>query len=77
MHGGIVMTEGQEGAEIPLNKPKRDDTEINRGVELLLRNKTKRRRIVKPHTLFQIKFSLFNREVTFYLGIKKKESLEE
>ena len=65
------MTEDQEGVEIPLNNPKSDDTEINRGVELLLRNKHQGGRIVEPQTIFQVKFSLFNREITLYLDIKK------
>ena len=43
-----------------------DNTEINKGVELLLRNRRK-----KPKS-FQVKFSFFNREITFYLDIQKK-----
>ena len=68
------MTEDQEEEKSPLNNP---ELQINRGVELLLRNR--RRTPPKPKT-FQIKFgnliSLFNREVVFhfdfYLDIKKK-----
>ena len=61
------MTKKEEGKKNILNK---DNTEINRGVELLLRN---RRRRPKPKPTFQLKFSLFNREITFYLDIKKKQ----
>tara|TARA_E500000331_G_scaffold4222_1_gene4185 strand:+ start:1277 stop:1483 length:207 start_codon:yes stop_codon:yes gene_type:complete len=68
------MTEDQEEEKSPLNNP---ELQINRGVELLLRNR--RRTPPKPKT-FQIKFgnliALFNREVVFhfdfYLDIKKK-----
>ena len=67
------MTEDQEAAKKDLNN---DKPEINRGVELLLRN---RRKTSKPKT-FQIKFgqliSLWNREIVFhfnfYLDIRKK-----
>ena len=67
------MTEDQEDEKSPLNN---DKSEINRGVELLLRN---RRKTSKPKT-FQIKFgqliSLWNREIVFhfnfYLDIRKK-----
>ena len=67
------MTEDQEDAKKVLNN---DKSEINRGVELLLRN---RRKPSKPKT-FQIKFgqliSLWNREIVFhfnfYLDIRKK-----
>ena len=70
MHGGIVVTEDLEEEKSPLNKIKSDEDslKINRGVELLLRNK---RRVEKPKT-FQVKFgnmvSFFNREVEFYLN---------
>ena len=69
MHGGIVVTGDQEEEKSPLNKVKSDEDslKINRGVELLLRNK---RRVQKPKT-FQVKFgnmvSFFNREIEFYL----------
>ncbi len=67
------MTEDQEDEKKVLNK---DKPEINRGVELLLRN---RRRIERPKT-FQVKFgkliALWNREIifhiNFYLDIRKK-----
>ena len=75
MQRGIVMTEDQEDAKKDLNKDK--PLEINRGVELLLRNR--RRRPERPKT-FQVKFgnmfSFFRREIVFhfnfYLDIRKK-----
>ena len=60
------MTEDQEDEKKDLNKNK--PLEINRGVELLLRN---RRKEPQPKT-FQVEFSFFGREITFYLDIKKK-----
>ena len=73
MQGGIRVTENQEEEKKDLNKSKPD---INRGVELLLRN---RRKPEKPKT-FQVKFgnliALWNREIifhfNFYLDIRKK-----
>ena len=59
------MTEDQEDEKKVLNK---DKLEINRGFELLLRN---RRKKPKPKT-FEVKFSFFNKEITFSLDIKKK-----
>ena len=69
------MTEGQEEEKKVLNKNK--SPEINRGVELLLRNR--RKKPEKPKT-FQVKFgnliALWNREIVFhlnfYLDIRKK-----
>ena len=69
------MTEDQEEGKRTLNKD--TPTEINRGVELLLRNR--RRKTERPKT-FQVKFgklvSLWNREIVFhlnvYLDIRKK-----
>ena len=74
MRGDIVMTEDQEGEAKTLNN---DKPEINKGVELLLRN---RRRKPDPPKTFQIKFgnmfSFFRREIVFhfnfYLDIRKK-----
>ena len=74
MQRGTVMTEDQEDAKSNLNK---SDPHINRGVELLLRN---RRRKPEPPKTFQIKFgkmvALFQREIVFhlnfYLDIRKK-----
>ena len=73
MHGGTVVTENQEEEKKTLNN---DKPEINRGVELLLRN---RRKPELPKT-FQVKFgnmvSFWNREIifhfNFYLDIRKK-----
>ena len=67
------MTENQ-AEERNLNK---ETTEINRGVELLLRN---RRKKPDPPKTFQVKFgkliALWNREIVFhlnfYLDIRKK-----
>ena len=67
------MTEDQEDAKKTLNK---DTTEINRGVELLLR---RRRKPEKPKTV-RVKFgnliALWNREIIFhfdfYFDIRKK-----
>ena len=68
------MTENQEDEKSNLNK---DKPEMNRGVELLLRNR--RKKPEKPKT-FQVKFgklvSFWNREIVFhinfYLDIRKK-----
>ncbi len=68
------MTEDLDAEKSNLNK---SDPHINRGVELLLRN---RRRKPEPPKTFQIKFgkmvSLFRREIVFhlnfYLDIRKK-----
>ena len=69
------MTEDREDEKKDLNNDKPLD--INRGVELLLRNR--RRKPERPKT-FQVKFgnlfSFFNREIVFhfnfYLDIRKK-----
>ena len=69
------MTDDQEEGKTTLNKD--TPTEINRGVELLLRNR--RRKTERPKT-FQVKLgklvSLWNREIVFhlnvYLDIRKK-----
>ena len=68
------MTDDQEEEKRNLYK---DKPEMNRGVELLLRNR--RRKPERPKT-FQVKFgkliSLWNREIVFhinfYLDIRKK-----
>ena len=68
------MTEKEEEKESILNN---SNVEINKGVELLLRN---RRRIKPKPKTFQVKFgkliSLWNREIVFhfdlYLDIRKK-----
>ena len=69
------MTAVPEEEKKDLNNDK--PLEINRGVELLLRNR--RRKLERPKT-FQVKFgnlfSLFSREIVFhfnfYLDIRKK-----
>ena len=59
------MTEGEDVKDVLNN----DKPEINKGVELLLRN----RRNEQPKSkTFQIQFSFFGREITFYLDIQKK-----
>ena len=62
------MTENQEDEKKDLNKSK--PLEINRGVELLLRNR--RKKPERPKTL-QVKFgkliSLWNREIVFHLNV--------
>ena len=68
------MIDDQDGAKSKLNK---SEPQINRGVELLLRNR--RRRSPKPKT-FQVKFgkmiSLFRREfhffIEFHFDVRKK-----
>ncbi len=68
------MTEDREDVKNSLNK---QETHINRGFELLIRN---RRRKPDPPKTFQIKFgkmvALFRREIifhlNFYLDIRKK-----
>ena len=61
------MTEDREDEKKDLNK---DKPEINRGVELLLRNR--RKKPDKPKT-FQVKFgkliSLWNREIVFHVNV--------
>ena len=73
--GDIVMTDAQADEKSHLNKDK-DDSSINRGVELLLRNRRRRKKKPRPKT-FQVEFSFFNWEITLSLDIKKKASLEE
>ena len=69
MHGDTVVTKDQEEGKKPLNKNKSKEPplKMNRGVELLLRNK--RRKRPKPKT-FQVKFgnmfSFLKREIHFY-----------
>ena len=74
MLGDMIMINDQEGEKRKLNK---SEPQINRGVELLLRNR--RKRSPKPKT-FQVKFgkmiSLFRREfhffIEFHFDIRKK-----
>ena len=65
MHGGIILTKEEEEKNV-LNK--NNKPEINRGVELLLRN----RRTDQPKPTFQLKLSLFKREITLPINITKK-----
>ena len=73
MQRGIVMIAGPEDEKKDLNN---DKPEINRGVELLLRNR--RKKPERPKT-FQVKFgnmfSFLKREIVFhfnfYLDIRK------
>ncbi len=80
MHGSMDKKENQEeGGKLKLNKSLSDSPEINRGVELLLRNRRKKPK-PEPKT-FQMRFgkmiSFLRRE--FHLSfdisfdIKKKE----
>ena len=74
MRGDIVVIENEEGVERTLNN---DEPHINRGVELLLRN---RRKVQEKPKTFQIKFgnmiSIFKRDIVFhfnfYLDVRKK-----
>ena len=74
MRGGIVVIENLEEEKSNLNN---DEPHINRGVELLLRNR--RKKLDQPKT-FQIKFgnmiSIFKRDIVFhfnfYLDVRKK-----
>ncbi len=74
MPGSITMTKNQEDGKRKLNN---NELQINRGVELLLRNRRKRES--KPKT-FQVKFgkmiSLFKREfhffIEFHFDVRKK-----
>ena len=77
MQRGIRMTKDLEEEENPLNNIKSESPNMNRGFELLLRNKKRRE---SPKT-FQVKFgkmvSLLKREFHFFLeinfDIRKKE----
>ena len=78
MPEGTNKKNNQEKEESSLNKLESNPIPVNRGVELLLRN---RRRRPEPPKTFQIKFgnlvSFFKREVVFhfnfYLDIRKKK----
>lgn len=82
MLGNMSKKENQEERKRPLNKEDSKSLRLNRGVELLLRNK--KRREPKPKT-FQVKFgkivSFFSREVDvffqFHLDFRKKSSQGE
>ena len=74
MLGDIVVIENEEGVERTLNNA---EPHINKGVELLLRN---RRKVQEKPKTFQIKFgnmiSIFKRDIVFhfnfYLDVRKK-----
>jgi len=74
MPGNITMTNDRGNEKRKLNK---SEPQINRGVELLLRNR--RKKSERPKT-FQVKFgkmiSLFRREfhffIEFHFDVKKK-----
>ena len=74
MLGSIAMISDQGDAKSKLNK---SEPQINRGIELLLRN---RRRVSERPKTFQMKFgkmiSLFRREfhffIDFHFDIRKK-----
>jgi hypothetical protein len=74
MPGNMIMINDQEEGKRKLNK---SDPQINRGVELLLRN---RRRVSEKPKTFQMRFgkmiSLFRRELHFFIefhfDIRKK-----
>jgi hypothetical protein len=74
MPGDTIMIDDQEDAKKKLNN---SEPEINRGVELLLRNR--RKKSLSPKT-FQVKFgkmiSLLHREfhffIEFHFDIRKK-----
>jgi hypothetical protein len=74
MPGDIIMINDQEEEKRKLNK---SGPQINRGIELLLRNR--RRKSLTPKT-FQVKFgkmiSLFRREfhffIEFHFDVRKK-----
>jgi len=76
MRRNTIMIKDQDEDQSNLNKNK---PEINRGIELLLRNK--RRKTEAPKT-FSMRFgkliSLFNREIHiefgFFIDIKKKQA---
>ena len=64
------MTKNLEEREDPLNNQKLDTPSMNKGFELLLRNKKRR----EPPKTFQFKFgkmvSLLSREIHFFLDIQ-------
>ena len=74
MHRSIVMTRDLEDGRNKLNK---SEPQINRGIELLLRNRRKKPEAPKT---FQVKFgkmvTFLRREIVlhlnFYLDIRKK-----
>ena len=79
MPEGTNKKNNQEKEESSLNKLESNSIPVNRGVELLLRNRNRRK--PEPPKTFQIKFgnlvSFFKREIVFhfnfYLDIRKKK----
>jgi hypothetical protein len=72
------MTEDKNGEKNSLNKIKSEPLEINKGFELMLRHRNRRRKKLRPKT-FRIMFgkviSLFKREIriNFELSIDIKK----
>lgn len=66
MRGNTAMIKDQEGEE-------RQQLEINRGFELMLRNSSRKKKTTTPNKTFQIRFGklfcLFKREITFEFDI--------
>ena len=72
------MTEDKNGEEKYLNKSKSEPLEINKGFELMLRHRNRRRKKLRPktfHIMFGKVISLFKREirVQFELSIDIKK----
>ena len=72
------MTEDKNGEENSLNKTKNEPLEINKGFELMLRHRNRRRKKLRPktfHIMFGKVISLFKREirVQFELSIDIKK----
>ncbi len=73
------MTEDKNGEKNSLNKIKSEPLEINKGFELMLRHRNRRRKKLRPKT-FRIMFgkviSLFKREIRIHfelsIDIKKQ-----
>ncbi len=73
------MTEDKNGEEKSLNKIESEPIEINRGFELMLRHRNRRRKKLRPKT-FRIMFgkviSFFKREIRIHfelsIDIKKQ-----
>ena len=73
------MTEDKNGEKNSLNKIKSEPLEINKGFELMLRHRNRRRKKLRPKT-FSIMFgkviSLFKREIRIHfelsIDIKKQ-----
>jgi len=73
------MTEDKNGEENSLNKTKNEPLQINKGFELMLRHRNRRRKKLRPktlHIMFGKVISLFKREIRFQfelsIDIKKQ-----